>query len=193
MQSSCDLLITTTNQLRRSLPCHSLSPSFLKPGITEVVLTRWFGANRPNGRKHAGCDLLAPVGTDIFAIDDGTVYDFNPNFYLETGMIAIRHASGFIARYCEVQRDSIARWQRGMPVQSGEVIAKVGKLTRSSMLHFELYTGKANGPLSNRRNPPFQRRSDLLNPTGLLDSLKRELNVSWGNVVNPTTTSQSII
>ena len=108
-------------------------------------------------------------------------------------MIAIRHANGFVVRYCEVQRDSITKWQRGMRVRSGEVVAKVGQLLRSSMLHLELYSGKANGPLSNRRNPPFQRRSDLLNPTGLLDRLKDELNVTSGNVANPANTSQSII
>jgi murein DD-endopeptidase MepM/ murein hydrolase activator NlpD len=153
---------------------------------------RWFGANRPKGRKHAGCDLIAPVGTEIFAIDDGVVYDLNPRFYLETGMIAVRHRNGFVVRYCEVVPTSIEKWQRGMAVRGGDVLAKVGKLLRSSMLHFELYSGKVNGPLTNRKNSPFQRRSDLLDPTALLDALKRQVNVSAGPVTNPDSTAQTI-
>ena len=35
---------------------------------------RKFGSNRSDGtRKHAGCDLYAPVGTEILALKDGTV------------------------------------------------------------------------------------------------------------------------
>jgi hypothetical protein len=33
----------------------------------------YFGARRPSGRWHAGCDLIAPVGANVYAVDDGTV------------------------------------------------------------------------------------------------------------------------
>jgi murein DD-endopeptidase MepM/ murein hydrolase activator NlpD len=153
---------------------------------------RYFGASRPRGRKHAGCDLLAPVGTSIFAIDDGVITAVSEHFYLETGMVAIRHSAGIVARYCEVEPKSMARWRPGMPVKSGDLIATVGKLHRSSMLHFELYSGRGNGQLSNRQNSPFQRRADLLNPTALLDNLKRDILISRGRVVVPNSTAQSV-
>jgi hypothetical protein len=44
-----------------------------------------------------------------------------------------------------------------------------------SMLHFEVYTGSYGvGGLSDRRNKPFNRRSDLIDPTGLLDLLNND-------------------
>jgi hypothetical protein len=39
------------------------------------------------------------------------------------------------------------------------------------MLHFELYSGKEPGALTTRKNKPYQRRADLLDPTALLDRL----------------------
>jgi len=41
-----------------------------------------------------------------------------------------------------------------------------------SMLHLELYKGTAFGRLTNRKNRPYQRRSDLINPTPYLDKAK---------------------
>ncbi len=58
----------------------------------------------------------------------------------------------------------------GNSVARGQVIAFVGKLeSGSSMLHFEMYAGTASGSLTVRGNPPYQRRSDLLDPTPYLD------------------------
>jgi hypothetical protein len=45
----------------------------------------------------------------------------------------------------------------------------------NSMLHFELYAGTWNGNLTDKRNQPFQRRRDLLDPTSLLDTLAFDL------------------
>jgi hypothetical protein len=42
------------------------------------------------------------------------------------------------------------------------------------MLHFEMYDNSATGPLTNRRNPPFQRRSDLIDPTPYLDAARMD-------------------
>jgi len=38
-----------------------------------------------------------------------------------------------------------------------------------SMLHLELYSGKVTGPLTNPSNKPYLRRSDLIEPTSILD------------------------
>ena len=38
------------------------------------------------------------------------------------------------------------------------------------MLHFELYAGTDNGPLTILAHPPFMRRADLQDPTAFLDA-----------------------
>jgi hypothetical protein len=37
------------------------------------------------------------------------------------------------------------------------------------MLHFEMYSGEATGPLNDKSNPPYKRRSDLINSTQFLN------------------------
>jgi len=63
-------------------------------------------------------------------------------------------------------------------IKAGDVVAYVGKMHTSSMLHFEAYAGHFSGPLTVRANKPFQRRADLVNPTALLDRLTRTVAVS---------------
>lgn len=141
---------------------------------------RYFGAPRPKGRLHAGCDLIAKAGTEVFAVDAGTVlfvrpFDipYLPSVHVK--QIAIQHTF-FIARYCELKgaADGIAR---GMPVAQGQLIGYVGQLTHSAMLHFEMYWGDEVGEFTNRGNKGYnyvsagnyQRRSDLLDPTEYLN------------------------
>lgn len=133
---------------------------------------RKFGSGRDAGkRKHAGCDLYAPVGTPIVAMEDGVVVQ-TYLFYCGTYALEVKHASGFIARYGEIQKCSL---KAGDVVKEGQVIATVGKLEGMtiSMLHLELFSGVATGPLTVRGVPggPFSRRSDLIDPTGYLDAL----------------------
>jgi len=145
---------------------------------------RHFGAQRPQGRLHAGCDLVAPKGTPIFAIDDGIVEEYLPNFFRGTSAISVRHGS-CVARYCEIDPPSVASLRPGTQVKAGQQIAAVGKMNHDSMLHFELYSGGWRGSLTARGNKPFQRRTDLLDPTALLDKLTYALNVCHGGVTLP--------
>ncbi len=50
-----------------------------------------------------------------------------------------------------------------------DLIAYVGTMHTSSMLHFEMNTGTAHGHLTQINNPPYQRRSYLADPTTFLD------------------------
>ncbi len=60
---------------------------------------RKFGAPRDGGsRLHAGCDLIAPKGTQIRALEDGTVVRGPYPFFNGTYAIEVKH-SHFIARY----------------------------------------------------------------------------------------------
>ena len=137
---------------------------------------RKFGAARANGRKHAGCDLLADPGTEVIAVRSGVVLRSPYKFYLAksgdwTYALEVVNKDGKVVRYTEIARtaDGI---KTGVAVQEGQTIGFVGA---AKMLHFELYAGTENGPLTDRSRKGFQRRADLRDPTEFLDSLKFEL------------------
>jgi murein DD-endopeptidase MepM/ murein hydrolase activator NlpD len=130
---------------------------------------RSFGAPRNNGkRKHAGCDLYAPPGTPVFAVDDGTVIGFAP-FYLGSWAIVVRHP-GFVVRYGETRKTLAPGVKVGGKVKKGQKIGEVSALTGLdiSMVHFEMYTGEKEGPLTTQTGP-FKRRADLKDPTAILE------------------------
>ncbi len=130
---------------------------------------RRFGANRDGGkRKHAACDLIAPKGTEIYAVENGKVTYGPYLFYRGTYAIEFRLDSGKVVRYCEIEKVA-SGVAVGSILTEGTLIAYVGKMYVDSMLHFELYEGTGSGPLTVRSNPPYQRRSDLIDPTDYLD------------------------
>lgn len=147
-----------------------LFPLFVLPNDSWKNGGREFGADRKGGkRKHAGCDLLAPIGTPIRAVKDGRIVDFL-HFYLGTWAITIDHGDCII-RYGEVQSHLAKGLKVRNRVSEGDVIGYVGHLKglKASMLHFELYSGTGVGLLTDTANKPFQRRCDLMDPTNLLD------------------------
>ena len=154
-----------------------LFPLEHRPVLSYRTGGRRFGARRAGGtRKHAGIDLIAPVGTPIQAVADGTVIQFYL-FYLGSYAVEVNHGN-FICRYCEVQ-DPSEQIDMGGKVQRGQVIAKVGSLEGSSrsMLHLEMYCSTASprkSPLTIKSNPPFQRRKDLIDPTPSMDAATTE-------------------
>jgi murein DD-endopeptidase MepM/ murein hydrolase activator NlpD len=80
---------------------------------------RKYGAARDGRlRKHAGCDLIAPRGTEIFAIDAGHVVERPQKFYRGTWQLAIRHPVG-VVRYCEIEEEELLReYKVGMSIAS---------------------------------------------------------------------------
>jgi murein DD-endopeptidase MepM/ murein hydrolase activator NlpD len=129
---------------------------------------RSFGSARDHGkRKHAGCDLYAAAYSDVLAVDDGTVLMYYL-FYDGVFALEVKHPCG-IVRYGEIALPGI---KAGAVVKAGQAIARVGKMAHveQSMLHFELYSGSAKGPLTDRARPPFLRRADLIDPTAFLDA-----------------------
>jgi murein DD-endopeptidase MepM/ murein hydrolase activator NlpD len=136
-----------------------------------------FGSRRANGtRRHAGCDLYAPKGTPILAVADGTVTSRSTQFYRPTpkaawvGALEVWHPGLGKIRYAEIDRPAA-----GVAVHSkilaGQLIAYVGQVAgmAHAMLHFEMYAGTADGPLTDKKRPPFERRQDLVDPTSALD------------------------
>ena len=129
-----------------------------------------FGSNRSNGkRKHGGCDLYAPTGTEVRAMADGVVR-YVGYFYENTDHIEVVHDKHII-RYGEVLLGK-SLVKAGDPVSRGQVIGYVGKLSikvPSMMLHLEMYSNpRDKGTLSG--NSIYKRRSDLIDPTPFLDS-----------------------
>lgn len=134
---------------------------------------RRFGTSRSKGkRRHAGCDLYAAVGTPVYAMADGIVEFPKREFYYDTYDIAIQHGE-YLVRYGELGTVS-SILKKGASVKKGQQIGTVGYLKpiNMSMLHLEMYTGKQKGLLTNRSNPPYMRRSDLIDPTPILDKVK---------------------
>ena len=150
-----------------------LFPLTNKPSESYKTGMRAYGSNRSNGkRKHAGVDLYAPKGTAIRAMKDGKVIQ-HYSFYLGTKALEIDHGD-MIIRYGEIS-DVAEGIKTGVTVKRGQIIAYVGELSfksgnKMSMLHLEAYKGNAKGALTVRSAQPYQRRSDLFDPTKLLDS-----------------------
>ena len=129
---------------------------------------RGYGASRAKIRKgllHGACDLIARPGTPILSVDDGRVVLGPYRFFRGTYAIEVRYRL-FIVRYCEIALKGAAK--AGKQVKAGEVIAYVGNQPGYDMLHFEMFSGKAHGPLTNK-TMPYCRRKDLINPTSHLD------------------------
>ena len=159
-------------------------PQRKRPALDYKSGGREFGARRSGGRrKHAGCDLKAPKGTEILAMADGRVIRGPYAFYGGTFALEVRHANGMVVRYGEIDGKAPKGVRAGADVLRGQVIACVGRLdSGNSMLHLELYAGDQSGPLTQPGNP-FMRRADLVDPTPyldqapLLESLGAELEV----------------
>src|ERR1039457_5859362 len=66
--------ISSNGQLRTRILRLSIFPLRKRPAASYKERPRGFGNPRANGaRKHAGCDLYAPVGTEVLAVEDGEV------------------------------------------------------------------------------------------------------------------------
>jgi murein DD-endopeptidase MepM/ murein hydrolase activator NlpD len=126
-----------------------------------------FGTPRPAmgpGILHPACDLEAPVGTSVLAVDDGEIIRGPYYFYLGSYAIEVRHRY-FVVRYGEIKNEPI----KTRNVKRGDVIGHVGNVGQGFMLHFEMFAGTATGDLTVKPDPPWNRRKDLMDPTPFLD------------------------
>lgn len=159
--------------------------------------TAAFGAGRSGGRVHAGCDLYFTndgggvyhggyhaynEGTPIYAVKSGVIKAYYA-FYQGTSALEVDHGD-FVIRYGEVDDGGLPGGLRvGSKVSAGQHIAWMGDLAMSSgswsMLHFEIFSGKAGGSLTNAGNwhydhvpdRNYQRRRDLMDCRPFLRSI----------------------
>jgi murein DD-endopeptidase MepM/ murein hydrolase activator NlpD len=144
-----------------------------------------FGAPRAASggghRAHAAVDLLAPPGAPLYAIADGFVRQSAYYFYEGTNALELVFPGVGVARYGEVDMRQDPPLRGGQALKKGDLVGHVGRLASgSSMLHFELYQGRASGkdvadfdmaPLSQAARKPFERHPNLVNPTELMWAL----------------------
>lgn len=136
---------------------------------------RSFGSQRSQGRRHAGCDLYAPIGSKVRAISKGVVLSKYP-FFWGTSAVEVAHPGLGIVRYCEI--NVAPGIGANVEVDEGRAIGFVAQLVNPNpgganphpMLHLEWYSGSASGPLTTT-DSPYKRRSDLRDPTGMLGLL----------------------
>lgn len=111
-------------------------------GRAKVVFFSPLTGNLSHGfnmnEKHYALDIVAPTGTPVKTIADGTV--ILAEWTAETGyVITIQHPNEFISVY---KHNGTLLKQQGDIVKSGEAIANVGstgELTTGPHLHFELW------------------------------------------------------
>lgn len=126
------------------------SAALVNGRVTSCYGSRW-------GTTHNGIDIAAPVGTPIFAPDDGVVLQAGPanGFGLA---VYIQHPDGTITVYGHINQYFVTA---GQTVTAGQQIAEVGNRGQVTgpHLHIETHTG---GLYQNRVDPaPWLAARDI--------------------------------
>ena len=137
---------------------------------------RRFGALRDKGaRIHAAADLYRYINEPIFSVAPGVVISDLYFFYQGTYALEVMHSGGFVVRYGELTGERALGASYGKQLEKNARIGYMGKVNSGCcepMLHFELYSGKLKGPLTeigvDNNGIKYNRRRDLLNPTKYL-------------------------
>jgi len=111
--------------------------------LSEIEETSSYGTKRIFSNfayHHAGVDLKASVGTDVFAANDGRVVYAKEN-YMEGKLLIIDHGAGIFSVYMHLSKFLV---KKGDFVRKGQPVAMTGKSgrTRGPHLHFGI---KING------------------------------------------------
>lgn len=122
------------------------------------------------GYKHQGVDLSTPSGTNVVAIDGGTVIDAEIKNNNCGGTLAIEHPSGFKSRFCHLKQINV---KKGDKVEKGQIVALSGGAkgdvgmgrSTGAHLHFELYkNGTLVDPIKYINKTDYNPLSDSTEP-----------------------------
>lgn len=92
-------------------------------------------------RTHDGIDLLAPVGTEVYAAADGTVEAvFCDDFFGQT--VKIRHGDGYVTQYANLAEEILVTV--GQKLHAGDPVGRIGQTALLEVgekphLHFSVY------------------------------------------------------
>ena len=144
-----------------------------RPNQSFTSRTPSFGASRNSGERiHAAIDLYREIDEPVFSLAPGVVIRSLQPFYGGTYAIEVLHSGGFVARYGELTAKEVKNVSIGKQVKMGDRLGYIGKVNSGCcvpMLHFELYSGKLRGPLSQAgakiNGVLYARRRDLIDPT----------------------------
>jgi murein DD-endopeptidase MepM/ murein hydrolase activator NlpD len=156
----------------------------------------YFGAPRGGGFPiHGACDLIAPAGTKVLAVQDGRIVRFYPFVtyckgsadQTTTWAMDVAHEH-YMIRYGEISSTLPEGVHAGGTITEGQVIAFVGAQCGGTMLHFEMFDDPARPDLLTDRynkkylyvpDADYERRNDLLDPTGHLDRWYSDMPATW--------------
>lgn len=117
--------------------------NFAQPLSGSLTVTDPYGYSRLTGGSifnHKGVDLRAPLGTNVYAVNDGIVrYTGTMRNY--GNVIAIDHGTGILAIYMHLSEKGV---KEGQTVKRGEVIGKSGETGYAFGPHLHL-TVRING------------------------------------------------
>ena len=127
-----------------NLKGESLRKSLLKSPLRFSYISSYFSKRRYHPilkvwRPHHGLDYVAPVGTPVSSIGDGTVtYKGWKGGY--GNLVEIRHKNNFKTRYGHLSRFAKGLYN-GKRIKMGELIGYVGStgLSTGPHLHFEMH------------------------------------------------------
>ena len=132
-----------------------------------------FGGSRGGGsRAHAAVDLYRYKNEPVYSVAPGVVIRDLYFFYQGTYALEVMHSGGFVVRYGEMTGQVSNNIAYGSQISMADRVGYIGKVNSGCcepMLHFELYSGKQRGPLTQNgagdNGVVYNRRRDLLNPT----------------------------
>lgn len=126
-------------------------------GITEEwawpvlgKITDTFGTRQG---KHKGLDIAAPLGDQIYAVEEGIVK--SSSFRGAYGhVIFIEHPNGYETVYAHLSKRSV---EEGEKVERGQIIGNIGSTGHSTgpHLHFEVHNGEWNSSKNNAIDPLY--------------------------------------
>jgi murein DD-endopeptidase MepM/ murein hydrolase activator NlpD len=115
--------------------------SLVSGRVTSCYGSRW-------GTVHQGVDIAAPIGTPIYAPEDGVVLDAGPaNGFGQA--VYLQHPDGVVTLYGHVDTFTV---RAGQVVAAGQQIATVGNRGQSTGPHVHVET-HYGGLYADRRNP----------------------------------------